>query len=242
MNWGEWKQENLSRAAEVFKRTDLVQNGDCLEWPPASGTERYGRIRGPGFDALVSHVAWWLATGEVIPPGMLVCHSCDNPPCAKGEHLFLGTKSDNARDAYRKGRLHPLPIRRGEAHLMAKLTQEQADSIRRDFSAGGITKAALARRYSVSWTAIDDVIKHRRWNSVPTKPAGAQRDVLTVSEAAALLRLYPKTLRKLAYRGEIPAFRITTGPKGHLRFRRSVIEAWMRDREAEMRRETEAIR
>ncbi len=48
---------------------------------------------------------------------VMVCHSCDNPPCTNPAHLFTGTGFDNMRDAARKGRLS-----RGEHRHSAKLT------------------------------------------------------------------------------------------------------------------------
>ncbi len=37
--------------------------------------------------------------------GMVIMHSCDVPACVNPKHLFLGTYSDNAQDAYNKGRM-----------------------------------------------------------------------------------------------------------------------------------------
>lgn len=39
-----------------------------------------------------------------IPEGMMVLHSCDNPPCVNPQHLRIGTAADNMADALARGR------------------------------------------------------------------------------------------------------------------------------------------
>lgn len=39
-----------------------------------------------------------------IPDGLWVLHRCDDPPCVRPDHLFLGTAADNNNDRERKGR------------------------------------------------------------------------------------------------------------------------------------------
>lgn len=40
-----------------------------------------------------------------IPSGVLICHTCDCPPCCNERHFFAGSVADNMADAARKGRL-----------------------------------------------------------------------------------------------------------------------------------------
>lgn len=49
-------------------------------------------------------VSYILNVGPV-PDGLWVLHRCDNPPCVRPDHLFLGTHIDNMLDAQKKGRL-----------------------------------------------------------------------------------------------------------------------------------------
>lgn len=51
--------------------------------------------------------AYQITTGEAIPEWAVIRHDCDNPPCVNPNHLRLGTRADNARDALERGRIRP---------------------------------------------------------------------------------------------------------------------------------------
>ncbi len=51
-------------------------------------------------------------------------------------------------------------------------------------------------------------------------------EMMTVKDVAALLRLKPVTVYKMAQKGTIPAFRVGRS----WRFRRFLVEEWRRDR------------
>ena len=46
----------------------------------------------------------WEQLNGPIPEGMKVLHRCDNPPCYRYDHLFLGTQAENLEDMTHKGR------------------------------------------------------------------------------------------------------------------------------------------
>jgi hypothetical protein len=94
---------------------------------------------------------------------MHVLHHCDNPPCRKLSHLFLGTPADNAADRDAKGRQA-----RGETNARTKLTPSDVREIRalaavatRHSRTDSIS--SIARRFPVSRTQIDDIIAGKSW-------------------------------------------------------------------------------
>jgi len=90
----------------------------------------------PSFRNVHGHVASWLIHYGPITAGMLVLHKCDIFHCIRPQHLYLGTKSDNAKDAYRRGQMKQERALDGNkfemaryAHVEIGLTQKQVSQL-----------------------------------------------------------------------------------------------------------------
>lgn len=154
---------------ERFERSYFPDpNSGCWIWlGHLSKTTGYGQFM---LDCRVDtrsigahRAAYVLHKGE-IPSGMQVCHRCDMRWCVNPNHLFLGTASENMRDAARKGRMtwksatRPgLP--RGESHHQAKLTWSDVDAIR----ASAMTGVELAKKYRMSAKSISRIRRNESW-------------------------------------------------------------------------------
>jgi hypothetical protein len=75
----------------------------CWPWTGSRKDSGYGRLCFDRHQQNAHRVAYQLATGH-DPGDLIVCHSCDNPPCCNPAHLWVGTHGDNARDKVAKGR------------------------------------------------------------------------------------------------------------------------------------------
>jgi hypothetical protein len=112
---------------------------DCFEWQGCRNAYGYGVKKYGGRKGRVvglHRVAYEWANGP-IPLGLSILHHCDNRACVNPEHLFLGTRADNMRDAMAKGRAPQLTGR--------KFSREECAA----YLAQGVSKAILAQYFGV---------------------------------------------------------------------------------------------
>lgn len=121
----------------------------CWLWTGAITGFGYGVLGrgGEGAGNVLAHRLSWELHNGAVPPNLFVLHRCDNPLCVRPDHLFLGTKQDNALDCVRKGRNGP-----------AKLIAAKVTEMRRLYAGTNLTCAEIGARYGVAsvtaWKAI----------------------------------------------------------------------------------------
>ena len=131
----------------------------CWIWTAYKTTNGYGRF---GMAAHIGpkaahRVAWALTHGE-IPKGLNVLHKCDNPPCVRPSHLFLGTLKENSQDMKNK-----LRGTIGESNKHAKLTKNDVLEIRESCAKKELKQYQLAEKYNVSTAAISLIVNRINW-------------------------------------------------------------------------------
>lgn len=141
-----------------WERVDKRTPDECWEWQGNKTPRGYGTI-GDRDDSLYAHrLSYIFAHGE-IPDGLYILHSCDNPGCVNPAHLRTGTQQDNINDALERGR-----IPKGEKSTSAKLTQEQAEQIRK-LNQEGVSYKRLSKMFSITKSNIAHIVKMRSWNT-----------------------------------------------------------------------------
>ena len=76
---------------------------DCWHWVGPTNGFGYGRMTSKGRLQVAHRLSYEAFIGP-IPDGLYALHKCDNPSCINPDHLWLGTYSDNLKDAWDKGR------------------------------------------------------------------------------------------------------------------------------------------
>lgn len=149
--------------AKFWSQVERRGDDDCWLWNGYCDDFGYGNIVEGGRNSRrwkAHRLSYSLLVGD--PGSLCVLHECDVPACVNPNHLFLGTRTDNAQDKVSKGRQRGP---KGEAHPKAKLTAGQVRTIRRRY-ASGVLRSVLAREYGVAWNSIKYILNKRNWKHI----------------------------------------------------------------------------
>jgi hypothetical protein len=142
---------------------------DCWEWKGAPNDWGYGHFYVNPRNYLAHRLSYIWFVGE-IPPGMLICHKCDNPICVNPDHLFSGTWRTNVRDMADKKRNW---VFHGEKNKGAKLTVRDVELARKFYQLYPNCRA-LSDVFGVNHTTMARVIAGKTWK-LPSH-AGRQKE------------------------------------------------------------------
>ncbi len=160
------KFENLEQKFESkFEKGNVSR---CWIWNGSLDKDGYGTLFQYLRDSrkhkkYLAHRLSYKFNFNEIPPGMMVCHKCDNPACVNPYHLFLGTAQDNANDMIQKRR-----SMFGSANNKAKLTESQVIEIRARLKSGE-RNVDLACEYNLDRTSIERIKNNKSWKHVGVK-------------------------------------------------------------------------
>ncbi len=160
----------MDLAERFWGKVDVGEDDECWEWRGALRVG-YGCIKIDGKVQSAHRVVLYLIHGG-FPEGC-VCHHCDNRKCVNPKHLFVGTQSDNMKDAYKKGRITPtLPqefrIKKGDIPANRLLTDEEALEVKRRIAEntewGGLRR--ISEESNVPYQTVKDIACGHRYINI----------------------------------------------------------------------------
>ena len=165
---------NDMRSSQVENRfwNRVSKTDRCWNWIGATNRYGYGKMMIDGRRELVHRISWRLAKHR--EPRNCVLHHCDNRRCVRPDHLFEGTKSDNALDRHSKHRdavgvrhgryTKPERTARGVAITRSKLDEEKVKFIRDNYQT--IRPYKIAKLLGINYTCVYKINKGETWKHV----------------------------------------------------------------------------
>jgi hypothetical protein len=144
-------------------------NGDCWLWTGAVNDSGYGKLTANGSKAYRAHrFSYELANGP-LEKEVCVLHRCDVRRCVRPDHLFIGSRGDNNRDAASKGRGRG-GQGKGSAHPKAVLDEQIIERIwlLRRF---GLSPGKIARTLDLNRSTVKNVIYGGYWSHITARAA-----------------------------------------------------------------------
>jgi hypothetical protein len=139
----------------------VIPFSECWLWTGEINEGGYGLLYIKEKARPAHRVSWELNRGS-IPEKLKVCHKCDNPPCVRPDHLFLGTQRDNVYDMIKKGRMGLRGQNKGVINGACKLSPELVLEIRAD----NRKRCEIARHYKISDVQVFRIKNRINWKHV----------------------------------------------------------------------------
>lgn len=136
----------------------VTKTNSCWIWSGSRFNDGYGSFW-TGKKVVRAHRFLMTTIYGKLPSNLLVCHHCDNPPCVRPDHLFLGTHRDNAQDSIQKGRFNR---QHGERIGTSKLKNDDVIMIKKMLSEGKST-GYIAKKFGVHSSTISMISNGSNW-------------------------------------------------------------------------------
>lgn len=148
-------RHQITREERFMKYVIPEPNSGCWLWLAWLDKDGYGNFRWSTNKNVRAHVAAHELFKGPVPAGIVVRHTCDNPPCVNPEHILLGTDLENVHDRVRRGR-------DGKTKLNARDVSEM-----RTRRSSGENYGSLRDYYLVSYNRVKLICDRKLWKHVP---------------------------------------------------------------------------
>jgi hypothetical protein len=139
---------------EDLKTKCVFNEAGCWLWQGHTDTRGYGQVWIAQQFTLLHRWAYEQKNNLKLQSADHCCHRCDTPNCVNPDHIFIGSASDNIRDAVKKGR-----------HSCNKIGPSQVKNIRSRLEQGE-KQSQIAKDYGVCASTISDIKTGVTWSYV----------------------------------------------------------------------------
>lgn len=148
----------LPTSERFWSKVDIKEDDECWYWKASKNPRGYGQFqlgRGKGEGHVLAHR--YALLGEAVRDDTIVCHTCDHPACCNPNHLYAGTRFDNAQDKHERNpnaRFMNRKLYSGEVWLIKRLSEK------------GVSQRKIAPMFKVTQSTIKRAINEPDY---PTK-------------------------------------------------------------------------
>lgn len=141
---------------KIAARVERITESGCWVFMGALTSKGYGNVLGSDGANVTTHRASYEHHFGPVPNGLLVCHECDVKCCVNPDHLYAGTRADNAQDALMRGQM-PTGTRNGASRHSDEVVRSILVAMK-----DGKSRSTIATEFGVSYWTVRDICLGRR--------------------------------------------------------------------------------